>query len=203
MATPEQPDITSLGQRLETWLWGTSSLDWLLHFRNAVLAEQLPKATLAMVEDLISDPLSAQSMVPNPMAKLGNQDNRLPPAQVRGLSPIALAYMGDAVYELYVRSQFLLPPKRIQDYHNRVVEQVKAEQQALWADQLAPHLTVTEQDVFRWGRNASSRGPKRVDGAIYQQATGLETLIGYLYLTDPDRLAQLLSYLDIGASGQG
>jgi ribonuclease-3 family protein len=151
-----------------------------------------------MADDLLADPIALQSMVLNSMAKPGNSDNRLPAAQARGLSPVALAYMGDAVYELYVRSQFLLPPKRIQDYHNAVVEQVKAEQQAHWAEQLAPHLTVIEQDVFRWGRNASSRGPKRLDGAIYQQATGLETLIGYLYLTDPDRLGQLLGYLNIG-----
>ncbi len=198
MASAEPPDTQSLGQWLETCLWGTNGVDWLFCFRNVVLASSLPTATLAMADDLLADPIALQSMVLNSMAKPGNSDNRLPAAQARGLSPVALAYMGDAVYELYVRSQFLLPPKRIQDYHNAVVEQVKAEQQAHWAEQLAPHLTVIEQDVFRWGRNASSRGPKRLDGAIYQQATGLETLIGYLYLTDPDRLGQLLGYLNIG-----
>ncbi|MEB3289394.1 MAG: ribonuclease III domain-containing protein [Leptolyngbya sp.] len=198
MANVEPPKDQSLGQWLETWLWGESGLEWLLRFREVVLAKNLPMATLAMADELLADPMVAQSMVPNPMANSGNQDSRLPAAQARGLSPIALAYMGDAVYELYVRSQFLIPPKRIQDYHNCVVDQVKAERQAEWADHLAPHLTVTEQDVLRWGRNASSRGPKRVDGAIYQKATGLETLIGYLYLTDPERLAQLLGYLNIG-----
>ncbi|MEY3298146.1 MAG: hypothetical protein RLZZ597_1406 [Cyanobacteriota bacterium] len=198
MANPEPPDGMTLGQWLEVWLLGSGGLDWLLRFRGVVLGEELPKATLAMADHLMADPLTFQSLMTNPMAQRGNQDSRLTPAQARGLSPIALAYMGDAVYELYVRSQFLLPPKRIQDYHNRVVDQVKAEQQAYWAEQLAPHLTVTEQDVFRWGRNASSRGPKRLDGAIYQQATGFETLIGYLYLTDPERLAELLSYLKIG-----
>jgi ribonuclease-3 family protein len=198
LASVEPPDTSSLGQWLETCLWGTNGVDWLFRFRNVVLASSLPTATLAMADDLLADPIALQSMVLNSMAKPGNSDNRLPAAQARGLSPVALAYMGDAVYELYVRSQFLLPPKRIQDYHNAVVDQVKAEQQAHWAEQLAPHLTVIEQDVLRWGRNASSRGPKRLDGAIYQQATGLETLIGYLYLTDPDRLAQLLGYLNIG-----
>lgn len=198
MANAESPDTQFLGQWLETCLWGTNGVDWLFRFRGVVLAGSLPRATLAMADDLLADPIAVQSMVLNSMAKPGTSDNRLPAAQARGLSPIALAYMGDAVYELYVRSQFLLPPKRIQDYHNAVVNQVKAEHQAELAEQLAPHLTVTEQDVFRWGRNASSRGPKRVDGAIYQKATGLETLIGYLYLTDPERLAQLLGYLNIG-----
>lgn len=199
MANPEPPDGITLGQWLEVWLWGSNGLDWLMRFRGVVLGEELPKATLAMTENFMTDPLPLPSTSPNSMAQYGNQDSRLTPAQARGLSPISLAYMGDAVYELYVRSQFLLPPKRIQDYHNRVVDQVKAEQQAHWAEQLAPHLTVIEQDVFRWGRNASSRGPKRLDGAIYQQATGFETLIGYLYLTDPERLAELLGYLKIGS----
>ena len=121
-------------------------------------------------------------------------------AQVKALSPVALAYIGDAVYELFVRGSLLHPPKRIQDYHQQVVAQVRAEQQAAWVDQLGPWLTATEQDVLRRGRNASPRGPKRVDGAIYQRATGFEALIGYLYLTDPPRLAELLGQIDLAAS---
>lgn len=121
----------------------------------------------------------------------------LTPQQVQGLSPTALAYLGDAVYELYVRGCFLLPPKRLQAYHRQVVTQVRAEQQADYAEQLTPHLTVAEQDMLRRGRNASSRGPKRVDGQTYQRATGFETLVGYLYLTDPPRLAYLLSQIPL------
>jgi ribonuclease-3 family protein len=49
-----------------------------------------------------------------------------------------------------------------------------------------------EQDILRRGRNASPRGPKRLDAAIYQRATGFEAVIGYLYLTDPPRLEELL-----------
>ena len=51
-------------------------------------------------------------------------------AQLRALSPLALAYVGDAVYELFMRGHYLLPPKRIQAYHQQVVSQVRAEQQA-------------------------------------------------------------------------
>ncbi|MGB6013580.1 MAG: ribonuclease III domain-containing protein [Nodosilinea sp.] len=53
---------------------------------------------------------------------------------------------------------------------------------------------------MRRGRNASSRGPKRVDSQIYQQATGFEALVGYLYLTNPSRLADLLSALDLSTT---
>ncbi|MGB3202362.1 MAG: ribonuclease III domain-containing protein [Nodosilinea sp.] len=118
--------------------------------------------------------------------------------QAQALSPVALAYIGDAVYELFVRGAFLQPPRRIQAFHRLVVNQVRAEQQAHQVQQLMPLLTEAEQDLLRRGRNASSRGPRRVDSQIYQQATGFEALVGYLYLTNPPRLAELLSAVDLG-----
>lgn len=124
----------------------------------------------------------------------------LTPEQVNALSPVALAYIGDAVYELFVRGSFLLPPKRIQAFHQQVVHQVRAEQQAQQVQQLLPLLTAAEQDLLRRGRNASSRGPRRVDSQIYQQSTAFEALIGYLYLTDQSRLAELLSALDLSVT---
>lgn len=127
----------------------------------------------------------------------------LTPEQVNALSPVALAYIGDAVYELFVRGSFLLPPKRIQTFHQQVVYQVRAEQQAQQVQRLLPLLTAAEQDLLRRGRNASSRGPRRVDSQIYQQSTAFEALIGYLYLTDQIRLAELLSTLDLSGSPSG
>lgn len=116
--------------------------------------------------------------------------------QVQQLPPAALAYLGDAVYELYVRSQCLLPPKRLQTYHHQVVERVRAEGQARDLRSLEAHLTVAECDLVRRGRNAAFGRPKRVSAQTYQQATGLEMLVGYLYLTDPQRLSELLAQLD-------
>jgi ribonuclease III family protein len=117
----------------------------------------------------------------------------LPPALApQSLSPIALAYIGDAVYELYVRNRLLWPPQRIQTYHQAVVEQVRAEQQAQYLAQLIPHLTAPEAEIVRRGRNASVKRHRRVNPDIYQQATSFETLIGYLYLSDQPRLFELL-----------
>lgn len=115
---------------------------------------------------------------------------------VQQLSPSALAYLGDAVYELYVRALYLVPPKRLHDYHLQVVTRVRAESQSLHLCLLQPHLTDAEQEILRWGRNAASNRSKRVDPKTYQQATSLETLIGYLYITDPRRLFQLLDQLN-------
>jgi ribonuclease-3 family protein len=117
-------------------------------------------------------------------------------AQIKRLSPAALAYIGDAVYELYIRTRYLLPPKRISDYHQQVVECVRAESQAEQLQLLQPYLNENEREILRRGRNAVNRCPQRLSPDIYQQATSLETLVGHLYLTDPQRLQQLLERLD-------
>lgn len=119
------------------------------------------------------------------------------------LSPIALAYVGDAVYELYVRSQLLVPPKKIAEYHHQVVTQVKAEAQAYYLQILEPYLTTEEKDLVRRGRNAVTKKPRRISGKVYQQASSLETLIGYLYLTDGDRLKYLFTKIKIVSDDYG
>lgn len=117
--------------------------------------------------------------------------------EIQRLSPSAWAYLGDAVYELYIRNWYLLPPKRPHQYHQQVVAQVRAETQAHHLARLTPYLTATELDIIKRGRNAAFRRPKRLDPEIYQQATSFETLIGYLYIKDPQRLSELLAYLEL------
>ncbi|HEY9825856.1 MAG TPA: ribonuclease III domain-containing protein [Stenomitos sp.] len=114
------------------------------------------------------------------------------PTCLHTLSPTALAYLGDAVFELYIRNRYLLPPSRMRDYHQQVVACVRAETQAAFAKALVPHLSETEVRILKQGRNAASGQPKRLDLDVYQYATALEALIGYLYLTDMDRLQEIL-----------
>lgn len=118
-------------------------------------------------------------------------------AQLQQISPTALAYLGDAVYELYIRMFYLLPPQRPEAYHRLVVAQVRAETQAKILRSLTPHLLSSELEIVRRGRNAATGRPKRVDPETYQLATSLETLIGYLYLTDSHRLSELLRLLHL------
>ena len=118
------------------------------------------------------------------------------PVKINQVSPASLAYLGDAVYELYIRTCYLMPPRRMSDYHDQVVAQVRAESQAHHLRSLKPHLTDQELDVLRRGRNAANGISRKLDPEIYSQATSLETLVGYLYLTDPQRLTELLAYLE-------
>jgi ribonuclease III family protein len=113
------------------------------------------------------------------------------------LSPAALAYLGDSVYELYIRTQYLLPPGRIRDYHQQVVSCVRAETQAAFAKALMPHLSPEEVRILKQGRNAATGHPKRLSLETYQYATALETLVGYLYLTDMERLYDILGQFSL------
>ena len=122
---------------------------------------------------------------------------RATPAEIERISPAAWAYLGDAVYELYIRSWYLMPPRRLQAYHELVVGQVRAETQARHLRSISPFLNSTELAIVKRGRNAAANRSKRADPEIYQQASSLETLIGYLYLTDPERLTEILAILEL------
>ncbi len=111
----------------------------------------------------------------------------------RRCSPAALAYLGDAIYSLLVRERAVWPPRA--DYHDYSVRWVCAPAQAALLAQVLPHLTQAELAVVQWGRNGAGRTPRRVAAAIYQQASALETLLGYLYLDDRERLDTLLQLL--------
>ena len=130
-------------------------------------------------------------------ATIEQLSQKISSAELQQLSPTALAYLGDAVYELYVRMFYLLPPQRPDTYHHLVVAQVRAETQAKIMRSLGPHLRTTELEIVRRGRNGATKGPKRVDPETYQQATSLETLIGYLYITDFHRLTELLQKMHL------
>lgn len=107
-----------------------------------------------------------------------------------------LAYIGDAVFELRVRLHLLRQSAaKAGVLHRRTVQLVKASAQAAAAAKLMPTLTDEETSVYRRGRNSQPASmPKNADPADYLAATGLEAVIGYLYLkNDQDRLETLLS----------
>lgn len=108
-----------------------------------------------------------------------------PQGDPRLLSPLALAFLGDGVYELLAREHLLaLGNAPVGRLHARTVELVSANAQAEAYGRIAPSLTPEEEAVFRRGRNANStKCPKHTDPAVYRRATGVEALFGWLYLT--------------------
>jgi len=116
--------------------------------------------------------------------------------QALQFSPVVLAYIGDAVYELYVRSSLLFPVKPIDRYHRQVVAQVCAEGQVQQLLNCFNYLDEAEKEIVRRGRNAAVGASRKANPQQYRKATGLEALVGYLYLTNPDRLQYLWQYFD-------
>ncbi|HHW07833.1 MAG TPA: Mini-ribonuclease 3 [Clostridia bacterium] len=115
------------------------------------------------------------------------------------LSPLVLAYIGDAVYELYVRLLLVAhSPGKMKDLHQKAVSFVKAGAQADILKEIEPMLSGEERDIVRWGRNAKSgHVPKSAQMVEYRYSTGFEALIGYLYLKGRyDRLSQLMRRLE-------
>ncbi|HBG02788.1 MAG TPA: Mini-ribonuclease 3 [Firmicutes bacterium] len=115
----------------------------------------------------------------------------------RELSPLVLAYVGDAVYELYVRTRLAAYPAKMQKLHRMAVRYVQASKQAEIIHRWEPALTEDERDVVRRGRNAKSGVARHGDVVDYRYSTGMEALLGYLYLTGQrERLQELLGTID-------
>lgn len=103
--------------------------------------------------------------------------------EVRELSPLALAYIGDACFEILVRSEILDVRKNPNKLHRESIRFVRAKSQRELFEKIEENLTEEEIKIFKRGRNAKSHTvPKNADPIDYRIATGVEALFGYLYL---------------------
>ena len=120
------------------------------------------------------------------------------PDQLRAISTLGLAHLGDGVFELMVRSWLCLHGKATsKGLHKATVRYVAAPAQAQAVEKILPLLTEEEGDVFRRGRNTSPHSvPQNASRADYQAATGLEALFGWLYLQGrTERLNELFEVI--------
>ena len=110
---------------------------------------------------------------------------------------IQLAWLGDSVWELHQRLKYVHFPLKSKELHLSVVNEVKALSQSKSLSQIEHLLNEYEIDLIRRARNKTKRHPKSSDPTIYSRATGFETLIGWLFLKDPQRLLTLFEHLEI------
>ena len=118
-------------------------------------------------------------------------------ADVRNLQPLVLAYVGDAIYEAFIRTMLVTGKKaNVHVLHKSSVQYVKAKAQADIIHRIHDRLSQDEQDIVRRGRNAKSATvPKNADVSDYRYSTGFEALVGFLYLTNNiARLKEILNY---------
>ena len=119
-------------------------------------------------------------------------------SEINMLSPLTWAYVGDCVYELYIRTKLInqtnLKPHKL---HIETIKYVKAQAQAELLKNIYEKLTEEEKDIVRRGRNAENHHlPKNCDVQNYMYATAFEALIGYLYLTKKNqRIKEILGLI--------
>ncbi len=114
---------------------------------------------------------------------------------VRAYSPLTLAYIGDAVYDIIIRTVVVERANQAANVlHKKTSSYVKAQTQAAMIEALLPELTADEEAVYKRGRNAKSyTTAKNASIADYRKATGFEALVGFLYLMDDtDRILYLV-----------
>lgn len=115
------------------------------------------------------------------------------------LSPLALAFVGDAVYDLFVREKLVCQANRSANkLHRCAVGSVSAAAQAKACEKILPMLSEKEETVFKRGRNAHTNHlPKNGNPRDYHYATAMETLFGYLYLSgELERLRELFAVIN-------
>lgn len=118
--------------------------------------------------------------------------------EAKQYSPLALAFLGDSVYEIMMRKHILLSANMpASELHALKIKRVCAAYQAAAADIIMPILTEEEISVYKRGRNATGNSvPKNGNAADYHKATGLESLFGFLYLKgDNARLNELFDII--------
>lgn len=117
---------------------------------------------------------------------------------IAALNPLTLAYIGDAVYELYIRTMIMAqePDRSVHKLHLMSTGYVRAHAQSELVHKITPYLMEEELDIIRRGRNSKSASvPKNADIIEYRIATGFESLVGYLYLMGKNkRLVEILGY---------
>lgn len=115
--------------------------------------------------------------------------------KIDNINNLAMAYLGDAVFELYIR-EYLLRKNivKVNELQKEAIKYVSAKNQVRLLDKINEFLTLEELEIIKKGRNAKShKAPKNTDILTYKHATGFETLIGYLYLNNKQRLDEIIN----------
>ena len=123
---------------------------------------------------------------------------KLKEIDIKMLNPLVWAYVGDSVYEMYVRSYIIVGTKpNAAELHKKSIKYVKASAQSAHLAIIEEKLTEEEKDIVRRGRNAKSNHlPKNANVIDYRRATAFEALIGYLYLMQKhDRLFEIIKLI--------
>ncbi len=119
--------------------------------------------------------------------------------EAKKINSVTLAFLGDAVYSLWVREKLVLSGSgKAADFQRAAGKIVSAHGQSAFLEKVLPLLTVEEEEIYRRGRNAKkATKSKNATAGEYSRSTGFEAVLGFLHLTgNQERINELLSYID-------
>lgn len=116
--------------------------------------------------------------------------------KIEDISLKSIAHLGDAVYELYIRRKTIFLAVKIDQIHNLTTSLVNSSFHAELLNYLTPYLSESELNIIKRARNLSLTSSKRRDHNLHRLSTSLEALIGYLYLSDVERLEEIFNLID-------
>lgn len=118
--------------------------------------------------------------------------------EAKQMNPVTLAFLGDAVYSLYVRERMVRKGGKPSEFQRAASKVVSARGQSTFLENVLPLFSQEEEDIYRRGRNAKkATKSKHATAAEYNRSTGFEAVLGYLYLTgNEERLNFLLAQTD-------
>lgn len=108
----------------------------------------------------------------------------------------SLAHLGDSVYEVFIREKTIYQTPKIDILHKLTIKYVNAEFQAELLEKLNDILTDKEKDIVRRGRNLATTTSRRCNHKLHRLSTAFEALVGYLYLTDKNRLDEVFEVIE-------
>ena len=114
------------------------------------------------------------------------------------INSLSLAYLGDAVYELYIRTYLLDSNKKVGDLQKEAINYVSAKAQSSFLDKMIENTFLNEEEIniVKRARNHKSHSNKSTDIITYKKSTGLEALIGYLKITNNNnRIKEIMKYI--------
>ena len=127
------------------------------------------------------------------------QKGTLSRLEARQFNPVVLAFLGDAVYSLYVRNRLVRTGEgKPAEFQRAAANLVSARGQSAFLDRVFPLLTAEEADIFRRGKNAKKATKSKSASSLeYNRSTGFEAVLGFLYLIgDEERIVELLDIAD-------
>lgn len=124
--------------------------------------------------------------------------------EAKQMNPVTLAFLGDAVYSLYVRDRMVRKGGRPAEFQRAASKVVSAHGQSTFLERLLPLFTQEEEEIYRRGRNAKkATKSKNATAAEYNRSTGFEAVLGYLYITENNERLHFLLWQTEEESLQG